>query len=1023
MRPIGLRLENFGSYRGPAAELDFAPLELFAISGPTGAGKSTLLDAIIFALYGATPRLGPHPAGAISLGADRMSVVLDFQMGTQRYRVTRVARRRGAGAAQLEQLGLDDHLQPLNEGVREVNEAVARLVGLSYDAFVQAVVLPQGEFQTFLKNEPRKRVDILSKILRLEIYERMRRLASTKSEMLGQAVQERERRLREDYAEATPEALRQLTERECQLGAQIKALSVRVGEAEARRDSLRVAREKTRALEQIRSRLGQLQAHEPQIRLYERQLKAARRAIPVIPLISTARSAEENSARAKQEHDALVKHHAGLEREYKEAKRQLTQAEQESTEIPILEEHIAALDQAIGRMRPRAALLLEQTQTEKQMRHAEGELNNARAVHQNAENDLATARLNLHNADHAISAVKFDRTLFDTLDEIREEAGRIGGLRDTVTTSATNIQASKGRLRGREEEFARTEAAAKAAERKWERAFQQMQNVNQELADASHKDAVAILRKELRIGEPCPVCEHSVASHPPPIPTPALDNLRETLEQAKSTEDKARELMDKVKAVTADAGVVVVAERHNVEQAITRCGAAETELAAACQSLKERVGAVVSVSEERNIEEQVREIYQLVSTAKRQHEAARHEREKAEQSVRRLEQDCERLKGAISIGAAQYKQHGNKIAELQRQITEIDEEVRKVTQTPQPQVERELLSRRRSQLASALQASERGMTKASGELRAAAARLDASEQTFKRAKADAQRAREEAREAAIAAGFDDEATAAGAAMTRTDDERIYKQVEAHRDECRTVEARIKELTRELGGVEVAQETLTAAETSATQLRTEIGAAERSETELKTRIEMLTKAIERGRELRADLDQQRAQHLLYRNLALDLRSDRFQAFLLQQTFRELVSGASVRLWDLTKRYRFEWQDEAFYVVDYDNARQLRSADTLSGGETFLASLALALQLSEQVQRAAGATKLDSLFIDEGFGTLDPEALDAAASAIESLRVGGRMVGIISHIEELSLRLPARVRVGKTPDGSRLVLEAS
>jgi DNA repair protein SbcC/Rad50 len=101
--------------------------------------------------------------------------------------------------------------------------------------------------------------------------------------------------------------------------------------------------------------------------------------------------------------------------------------------------------------------------------------------------------------------------------------------------------------------------------------------------------------------------------------------------------------------------------------------------------------------------------------------------------------------------------------------------------------------------------------------------------------------------------------------------------------------------------------------------------------------------------------------------------------------------------------------------------LRSADTLSGGETFLASLALALQLSEQVQRAAGATRLDSLFIDEGFGTLDPEALDAAAGAIESLPVGGRMVGIISHIDELSFRLPARVRVSKTPEGSRLMLE--
>ena len=84
------------------------------------------------------------------------------------------------------------------------------------------------------------------------------------------------------------------------------------------------------------------------------------------------------------------------------------------------------------------------------------------------------------------------------------------------------------------------------------------------------------------------------------------------------------------------------------------------------------------------------------------------------------------------------------------------------------------------------------------------------------------------------------------------------------------------------------------------------------------------------------------------------------------------------------------DSDFLVVDHDNARERRSADTLSGGETFLASLALALELSQQVQRAAGAVLLDSLFIDEGFGTLDPETLEMATEAIESLPVGGRMV---------------------------------
>ncbi|TMQ09038.1 MAG: hypothetical protein E6J90_38830 [Deltaproteobacteria bacterium] len=92
--------------------------------------------------------------------------------------------------------------------------------------------------------------------------------------------------------------------------------------------------------------------------------------------------------------------------------------------------------------------------------------------------------------------------------------------------------------------------------------------------------------------------------------------------------------------------------------------------------------------------------------------------------------------------------------------------------------------------------------------------------------------------------------------------------------------------------------------------------------------------------------------------------------------------------------------------------------LSGGETFLTSLALALQLSEQIQRAAGAVRLDSLFIDEGFGTLDPETLATVSDAIQQLGRGHRMVGIITHVQDLTSALPARIEVVRGSDGSRI-----
>src|SRR5262249_39777468 len=159
---------------------------------------------------------------------------------------------------------------------------------------------------------------------------------------------------------------------------------------------------------------------------------------------------------------------------------------------------------------------------------------------------------------------------------------------------------------------------------------------------------------------------------------------------------------------------------------------------------------------------------------------------------------------------------------------------------------------------------------------------------------------------------------------------------------------------------------------------------------------LERRAARARELSEALQRERGRQAVFQQLTTDLRSENFRAFVLEEVFHELVAGASERLLTLSGRYSLAFQDDAFQVLDHDNAGERRSAETLSGGETFLASLALALELSQQVQRAAGAVHLESLFIDEGFGTLDPEALDTIAGALEDLPVGGRMVGVITHL---------------------------
>jgi exonuclease SbcC len=153
------------------------------------------------------------------------------------------------------------------------------------------------------------------------------------------------------------------------------------------------------------------------------------------------------------------------------------------------------------------------------------------------------------------------------------------------------------------------------------------------------------------------------------------------------------------------------------------------------------------------------------------------------------------------------------------------------------------------------------------------------------------------------------------------------------------------------------------------------------------------------------------------LARHLSARGFEKWVLDEALSLLVAGATEILLELSAGAYSLGLDERsnFEVVDHRNADERRLARTLSGGETFLASLALALALSDQLSRLAanGAARLESIFLDEGFGALDAETLDTVAAAIEELGSQGRTVGLVSHVAELAERVPVRFEVTKGP----------
>src|SRR5512143_1055292 len=243
MKPLRLTVEGFTSFRD-RLELDFSGLDLFAITGPTGAGKSSLIDAIVFALYGQVPRVGDDYKQLISHGAERASVLFEFGVGGDVYRIARTARRNGPSQQRLERL-VASGIEPIADRAREIRAEGERRLGLDYDGFTRSVVLPQGQFDAFLKGEPKERRKILVALLGLGVYERMQQLANQKAAAARAESEFVRKQLETDFGGATAEALEQAQAELCAaLAASTRAEAglERLAEAGERAQKARAAR-------------------------------------------------------------------------------------------------------------------------------------------------------------------------------------------------------------------------------------------------------------------------------------------------------------------------------------------------------------------------------------------------------------------------------------------------------------------------------------------------------------------------------------------------------------------------------------------------------------------------------------------------------------------------------------------------------------------------------------------------------------------------------------------------------------
>ncbi|MDE2696740.1 MAG: SMC family ATPase [Chloroflexota bacterium] len=1005
MRPLRLDVRGFTSFKEPAT-LDFEHRRLFAITGPTGAGKSSLLDAMTWALYGQVPRVGRETRQLITHGAKAMAVQFEFSVRGDRYRVSRQAP--GNLGARLEQQRADGVWEPLEDRAREVTRRIEDLLGLDFATFTKTVLLPQGAFDTFLRGDEPQRRDILTRLLGLGRYEEAGRAARNRAAGARSAAGATREQI-ERLDAATPEAITHLEREHASLAAHVETL--------AGRTTLLVAvSESARATVEAESAAGRAATASAEA---TRDAESARDALD---------RDEQGREQARADRDRLDMERAALGYDEAEHRR--------------LEREAQMLDQREAARRAVEAAEAEQCEAVEGARRA---ATNAERLHADADTaerareEADTASRAAHDtlAAAAAAALATERALGEaanTADDRRVSAELAAAERDE---EARRLTALDERLRARQQVLAaaghehdQATAAQTAAQGASDAASERLGEAEGRRAEraaaldlAQRQDAAMTLRQGLQPGDPCPVCGEPISHIDPHIP-PELDAARTALDAAEAVLRNARS----EQATAATTLAAAEADAMRVASAVERANADLDAVRAEAAPSGVDVDSLTEAAEQASADAEAERARAAVLVA---------ERDRAGEAAGRLGI----LRASIGDALAGLDTAEADAADPEGVHAALDtaiEEHRAAGAEAALASERARTAAERSREAHAnVQRAGERRTRADAELDRAREHLsslgaaDADADAVRSALADAQQQAARHREIEAALGSAREALARA-------DERVGASREALARAEETATRRAAEATEALAQAEDARRGLAEAWTAAAvegapdttraprlldEHRVAVAACERERDLAAQRLETARADAERAEQMRADAATYDGNAELADDLARELRRDRFIAYVQREAMYLLAADAGERLRTLSSgRYRLVVRDEAFWVVDGFNGDERRSVKTLSGGETFLASLALALALSERLPEIAGrggAMSLESLFLDEGFGALDQDSLDTAIGGLETLAGGQRLVGVISHIPEVAERLPDRVEVVKNGATSRLV----
>jgi exonuclease SbcC len=962
-------MTGFGPFAGTVSlDLDrLSSAGLFLLHGATGAGKTTLLDGIGFALFGRVPgargqakRLrSDHCASDV-----RTSVMLEASFGTRRVRITRSpawtrAKTRGSGVVTEQARVLLEELragawETLSTRPREADDEVLDLVGMSAEQFFQVVLLPQGEFATFLRSSSVERVELLKKLFATERFADVedwlaarRRTCSDRVAAARSVVDDLAARVAEVAGVQVPTVLQpgwatglaasaraELVEWDAVVAERVRAReSCRAAAAEASRVA-GLQRRRRSALE----RQAALEADRPARVARQVELDAAARAAEVAPVLAAL------SARRAARDQALAV---------------VTQASGASMSL----DEVRARAQAAVAQRHRLDGLRA---VDEARRDALGVVGRARAEQADALAEAAACEVELavlptrraELAAHLAAA----REAVASVPQLELERDALVALRPLVV----ELGATAAAVAGLRESALSARETAVALETK-----------ALDLRVASTHSMVARLAALLEDGVPCEVC--GSPTHPDP------SSLRD---EGVTVEDEERARQD------AD-------EAQNVVLDLTARLAAAVERESA---LTHRVGPWTAEALDARIAELDLTLDVLLASAA--------QIEARELDLTRLESRRTELSNVLVAATTRAEAASRRGGDAAASAAALSDEL---AQAGAADLAEALTAAAEQAVAwsEALTASEA--------LAAAAAELDAAETAAASAVALAGFADVPAAAAAVRPS--EWRTASAAALRTAADVEAALAAELS-DPSLAVDLDVEApVVATAAALADADEALAVAVSSQGVSRQQVEALGRLAPALADALAALIPLESTAREVRALAE-------LCAGAGSNGLRMTLTSFVLAARLEEVAAAASVRLLRMTQgRYELVHTDGSAragarsglgLLVRDAWSGQDRDTATLSGGETFLAALALALGLADVVTAEAGGTRIGALFVDEGFGTLDEETLDEVMDVLDGLREGGRVVGLVSHVAELRQRIPVRVEVRKSRSGSGVVV---